>query len=147
MRAILYVGTRTCPQAITEAMRQHHDPVTILVAADAKLLGQQRDHPDLAEGLRPLAGILEDKARQQAIANAQANQRELTDVFGDASKRPNDRITTRIITEGVDRSLLTLVEDQALEDLFAGRDALDILQAASIDVQAILPEDVALHVV
>lgn len=147
MRAVLYVGTRSCPQAITEAMRQHHDPVTILVVADPKLLGRQRDHAVLAEGLGPLAEILADKARQHAIGHAEANQRELAHVFQKASKRPHERITTRIITEGVEGSLPTLVEDHALQELFAGRDALDILQAASIDVQRTLPQHVALQVV
>lgn len=147
MRGTLYVGTRSCPQAITAALKQHHDPIAVLIIADPQILGEQADDPHLSKGLQDIAKILETNAREQAKQAVKATQQDLANVFETAAKEPSERIITRITTDAGPDALESFMEEHAVREVFVARDALDILQHASIDPRGSLPKDAELFAV
>lgn len=144
MRCTIYLGTRTCPQAIKAALREHLGPLTILVIMDPKLLGEHNDDARLREELPAIASILEEQAHQQACKEAEQTQRDLAEVFKGSASAPAERITTHATPQAGEERLHAVIQDRGIDHVFVSRDALDILQRANLDPRTSLPDDVEL---
>lgn len=136
MRIVLHLGTRAGPATIDAALKDHLDPVTILVPADERLLG-----PNVGVDAGDLEAVIEvvrSRALEHATEAAERSERELTDVFG-SEPEGGDRVVARLLDPPLEDGLADVLDEQgSIEELFAARDALEILDEAGIRLEGVL---------
>lgn len=133
MRTVLYLGTRGCPPTLEDALDGYHDPLAILVPADARLLGPRVSGPSVRGGLEEIARILADRALDDAIEIAKREDKELADVFGQGPPDPSERLSARVLEGDLVDGLASVLEAHPdVETLYVARDALDVLDGVSI---------------
>ncbi len=135
MRGVLYLGTRSCPSALEEALRGHDDSLLLLVPADPKLLGSHAAEA-VQEGYLEVATLLRDRALKRAARIAQRTQKPLADVFGQDPPDPRDRIQARILEGDLQEAAASALRAREVETVYAGRDALDVLDGATSSLEA-----------
>lgn len=136
LRIVLHLGTRAGPATIDAALKDHLDPVTILVPAEGRLLGPNVDVE--AGDLEALSEVVRSRAFEHATEVAEQSERELTDVFG-AEPEGADRIVARLLDPPLEDGLADVLDQQdAVEELFAARDALEILDETGIRLEGVL---------
>lgn len=136
LRIVLHLGTRAGPAMIDGALKDNLDPVIILVPADRRLLGPNVDVD--AGDLEAVAEVVRRRALEHATEAAERAERELTDVFG-SEPEVNDRVVVRLLDPPLEDGLADVLDEQdTSEELFAARDALEILGEAGIRLEGIL---------
>lgn len=136
MRLVLHLGTRAGPATIDAALKDHLDPVSILVPADERLLGPNFEAP--SGDLEAVAEVVQSRALEHATEVAVRSERELADVFG-SDPEGGDRIEARLLDPPLEEELAHILdEESSAEALFAARDALEILDEAGIRLEGVL---------
>lgn len=145
MRLVCYLGTRGCPGVVEEALREHFDPIAIVVPIEPRLLGPHLDAGATEDGLASIADILADRARKQALAAAGREEEALAGVF-DQPTDARDRIVTAVLDPPIEAALADHAGEAEAETCFVARDALEILDEAGIRLeQALEPVGVELR--
>lgn len=136
LRIVLHLGTRAGAATIDAALKDHLDAVTIVVPADERLLGPNVDVE--AGDLEALCEVVRSRALEHATEAAERFERELTDVFG-SEPEGADRIVAQLLDPPLEDELADVLDEQdAADELFAARDALEILDEAGIRLEGIL---------
>lgn len=146
MRCVIYLGTRSCPAAVEAAVSQPPGSVVILVASDPSLLGEHRGD-EAIETLVEVGRIHRERALDRAAEVAEREAQAYADVFGEEPSGVLDQIQARVTEHGLLEAFETVVNQAPVEEVTAARDALEILEGASLDLRARLPESVGLEIV
>lgn len=144
MRLVCYLGTRGCPGALEDALREYFDPLTVAVPLEPRLLGPRLAGEGLEEGLADVAGILCKRAQARAVEVAEAREGALTGVF-EQSPDVEERISATVLEPPIEQGLAEAARQAGAERCYVARDALDVLNEASIrPAEALEPEGVEL---
>lgn len=130
MRSVCYLGTRGCPGVLEEALRDHFDPLAILVPTEPRLLGSALAD-DLGEALTAVAEVLAQRAREHAVEIAARNAEEVAGVFEPAGD-PAERIQTHVLEPPLETTLAETAQAAEAEECYLSRDALDVLDGAGV---------------
>lgn len=134
VRAILYTGTRGCSTTLADALREHLDPVLVVTPADPRALGKLQDAPGIDGDCRAWAQLLLDRALEEARGIADQSRQALGQVFGDAGRRQAAEIDGYLAPARLEETLPAGLDDTEATELWASREALELLQAVGIDV-------------
>lgn len=131
MKLVCYLGTRGCPGVLEEALRDDLDPVAVVVPVEERLLGPHLDGGEALDGLRGVAELLEDRARERGLRAAARTEEPLAGVF---DERPDveDRLQTAVVDPPVEEALVDAAREHGAETCYLARDALDVLDEAGI---------------
>lgn len=111
---------------------------------EPRLLGPELVDADLQEGLSEVAEVLRQRAHAKAVAAAERDEGELTDVF-DQEPDVEDRISTRVLEPPIEEGLAEAARGCDAEECYLARDALDIFDERAIrPADALEPEGVEL---
>lgn len=136
MRAVIYLGTRTCPQAVEASLRDHREGLTVLVPTDPDLLGDLERSATLEAGFQAVAELLAERALAVAGEAVRARDEAYAGVFDQAPPDPSDEVDARV----VDALGPALAELGDAEAVYVARDALDVLEGAELDPRPVLEE-------
>lgn len=134
VRAVVYLGTRTCPQAVEASLRDHPDEVHVLVPSELGLLGDLEPSATLEAGFEAVGELLASRALEVAAETVRARDEPYAGVFDASPPDPDDQVTARVV-DALDEALGELGE---AETVYVARDALDVLEGASLDPREVL---------
>lgn len=134
MRAIVHIGTHGCATALGDALREHLDPVVVLVPAEPALLGPTLGTGELEGELVLLARLVLARAIDQAQAAREQAVEELASVFDTEPRTEAQAVTGHVVESPLTQRLPEVLGEHEVQEVWMSREALELLDQAQADV-------------